>query len=62
MLAFIADVRDLLVSVSFEDVGKVWAETPLVDFCRIGIETHLGDLGVGTSLGTILSIGAATSL
>ncbi len=41
MRASTADVGDLGVSVSLEDVWKIRPETPLADVRRIGIETSV---------------------
>ncbi len=60
--ASIADVDALGGSVCLEDGWKTWAETPLADACRIGIEASLGDHRVGTSIADALRFGVATSL
>ncbi len=65
MRASTADVGDLGVSVSLEDVWKIRPETPLADVCKIGIETSVAGVGAlrsGTSFGDICRIGATTSL
>ncbi len=49
------------LSAYLEDVCKIWAESPPVDVCRIGIETPHGDRGVGPSTADVLRIGTVTS-